>query len=255
MVPLLMGVVNVTPDSFADGGRYFESEAAIAHGRALIGEGADILDIGGESTRPGHTPVSADTEAARVLPVIAAFAGAGVPVSIDTSKAGVARAAIAAGAWMVNDVWGLRRDPDMAAVCADAGVDVVVMHNRDAADPAIDILADIDRAFDLSLAAAARAGIAPVRLILDPGIGFGKTPEQSLAALRAMPRWLARGHRVLIGASRKRVVGHLTGRAVGDRLAGTLAAHLFAAHAGAAILRVHDVAAHRDALAVQAALA
>lgn len=256
--PLLMGIVNVTPDSFSDGGLFLDADRAVAHARRLAAEGADVLDVGGESTRPGHTPVSAEVEIARVVPVLRGLAELGLPLSIDTSKAAVARAAIAAGATMVNDVWGLRRDPEMAAVCAGAGVEVVAMHNREAVDPAVDILADIDRMFDASLALAARAGIAAARVILDPGIGFGKTPAQNMAALMAVPRWRARGHRVLIGASRKRIIGTLTGREGGDaggRLAGTLAVHLRAAMLGADLLRVHDVAEHRDALAVWAALA
>lgn len=253
--PLLMGIVNVTPDSFSDGGLFLDPERAVAHARRLVADGADMLDVGGESTRPGHMPVSAEEEIARVVPVLRVLADVGVPRSVDTSKAAVARASIAAGATMVNDVWGLTRDPDMAAVCADAGVEVVAMHNREAVDPAVDILDDIDRMFDTSLALAARAGIAAGRVILDPGIGFGKTPAQNVAALMAVPRWRARGHRVLIGASRKRIIGTLTGREVNGRLAGSLAAHLRAAMLGAEILRVHDVAEHRDALAVWAALA
>lgn len=244
-----MGVVNVTPDSFSDGGWCFDPDAAVAHGLRLAGEGADILDLGGESTRPGYTPIDADTEAARVVPVIAALAGrTNVPISIDTMKAEVAGAALAAGASIVNDVWGLQRDPEMAAVCAGAGGDVVIMHNRESIDPGKDIVADMLAFFDRSLTIARRAGIADTRVLLDPGIGFGKTPAQSLAALRAVPRLKALGFRVLVGASRKAVIGHVTGRAVGDRLAGTLAAHLWAASAGADVIRVHDMAAHRDAL-------
>jgi len=256
--PSLMGIVNVTPDSFSDGGLFLDPARALAHAQRLAADGAGVLDIGGESTRPGYTPVSAEEEIARVVPVLRGLADVGLPLSIDTSKAEVARAAIAAGATMVNDVWGLTRDPEMAAVCAGAGVEVVAMHNREAVDPAVDILADIDRMFDASLALAARAGIAASRVILDPGIGFGKTSAQNVAALMAIPRWRARGHRVLIGVSRKRIIGTLTGRAdqpAGERLAGTLAAHLRAAMLGAHILRVHDVAEHRDALAVWAALA
>jgi len=255
-MPLLMAILNVTPDSFSDGGRFEGAAAAIARGRALAGEGADILDVGGESTRPGHTPVDAPTEIARVVPVIAALApGLGIPVSVDTSKAAVAAAAIAAGARMVNDVWGLQRDPEMAAVCADAGVDVVLMHNRAGIDPAIDIVEDMLAFLERSVGIARRAGIAEARITLDPGIGFAKTPAQSLAALRAVPQLKALGFPVLVGASRKAVIGHVTGRAAaGERLAGTLAAHLWAVRAGAYMLRVHDVAAHRDALAMWGAL-
>ncbi len=251
-----MGVLNVTPDSFSDGGRFDQLATAIVQGQALAGEGADILDIGGESTRPGHTPVDAETEVARVVPVIAALApGLGIPISIDTSKASVAAAALGAGACIVNDVWGLQRDPLMSAVCAAHGADVILMHNRAAVDAAIDIVDDILAFLDRSLALARRAGIAEARITLDPGIGFGKTPAQSLAALRAIPRLKAMGFPVLVGASRKAVIGHVTGRATPDRLAGTLAVHLWAVAAGAEIIRAHDVAAHRDGLAVQAALA
>lgn len=256
--PRLMGIVNVTPDSFSDGGLFLDPRRAVAHARRLVADGTDVLDIGGESTRPGYTPVSSDDEIARVVPVLRGLTDVGVPRSIDTSKAAVARAAIAAGATMVNDVWGLTRDPAMAAVCADADVDVVAMHNREDIDATIDILGDIDRRFDASLALATRAGVAAARVILDPGIGFGKTPAQNIAALMAVPRWRARSHRVLIGASRKRIIGTLTGRhdvQAGERLAGTLVAHLRAAMLGADFLRIHDVAEHRDALAVWAALA
>ncbi len=252
----LMGVINVTPDSFSDGGLFASHQAAIAHGRALAGEGADILDIGGESTRPGYTPVDAEIEAARVVPVIAALAAAlATPLCVDTSKAAVAAAALAAGVRMVNDVWGLQRDPEMAAVCAHAGCELIIMHNRAGIDPAIDIVADIDAFLDRSLALARAARIADARILLDPGVGFGKSLAQNLAALRAVPHLAARGYRVLVGASRKSFLGQLTGRATGDRLAATLAAHLWAANAGATVIRAHDVAAHRDALAVRAALA
>ncbi len=252
----LMGVLNVTPDSFSDGGRFPGAADACARARALVEEGADIVDIGGESTRPGHTPIDAETETARVVPIIAALAPTlGVPISIDTSKAIVAAAALGAGARMVNDVWGLQRDPDMAAVCAHADVDVVIMHNRAVIDPAIDIVADIEAFLERSLALARGAGIADNRILLDPGIGFGKTPAQSLAALRAVPILKRMGFRVLVGGSRKAVIGHVTGRATADRLAGTLALHLWAVQAGADVIRAHDVAAHRDALAMYAAIA
>ena len=250
-----MAILNVTPDSFSDGGLFADTDAAVAHGLRLAGEGADILDVGGESTRPGHTPVSAEIEMARVLPVVAALVDqAGVPVSIDTMKASIALAATQAGAKIVNDVWGLQRDPEMAAVCAGADVDVIVMHNRAAVDPTIAIIDDMLAFFERSLAIARRAGLADARVTLDPGIGFGKTPAQSLAALRAVPRLKAMGFRVLVGASRKAVIGYVTGRCVGERLAGTLATHLWAVHAGADMIRAHDVAAHRDVLAMWGAL-
>ena len=250
-----MAVLNVTPDSFSDGGRFATTGEAIGAGEALVGEGADLLDIGGESTRPGYTPVNVDTEIARVVPVIAALAPRiAIRISVDTSKARVAAAALAAGARMVNDVWGLQRDPDMASVCAHADCEVVIMHNRAAIDPGIDIVADIDAFMDRALALARRAGIGDAQLILDPGIGFGKSFEQNLAALHAIPRLKACGHRVLIGASRKSFLGRITGRPTSERLAATLAVHLWAARAGADVLRVHDVGLHRDALAVACAL-
>ena len=255
-MPRLMGILNVTPDSFSDGGRFASADAAIGAGEALAGEGADILDVGGESTRPGHTPVGAETEIARVIPVIKGLADRlAIPVSVDTSKAAVAAAAIAAGARMVNDVWGLQRDPDMAAVCAHAECDVVIMHNRAETNLAIDIVADIDRFLDHSLALARRAGIADAHILLDPGIGFGKTVEQNLSALHAIPLLKARGYRVLVGVSRKSFLGRITGRLTAERLPATLATHLWAAHAGADVIRAHDVGAHRDAFALWGALA
>jgi dihydropteroate synthase len=183
--PVVMGVLNVTPDSFSDGGRFLDPEIAIDHARRLVAEGADILDIGAESTRPygGAVAVTADEERRRLEAVLPAVLALGVPVSIDTMKATVAAWAIDAGAAIANDVWGLQRDPDMARVVAERGVPVIVMHNRDAADPAIDIMADIAAFFSRSLAIAERAGIARNKIVLDPGIGFGKTPEQSITAL------------------------------------------------------------------------
>lgn len=253
----LMGIVNVTPDSFSDGGRFVAVEAALAQARALEIEGAEILDIGGESTRPGAQAVEATEEQARVLPVIAALhreAPARV-ISIDTSKADVARAACAAGASIINDVWGFSRDADMAAVAAEFGTGAVLMHNRAEKDESLDIVADMDRFFDQALERASRAGVNEARIALDPGIGFGKTPAQNLAAIRAIPRLKARfGRAVLLGVSRKSFLGLITGRAVGERLPATLAADCFGLLAGADILRVHDVAAHRDAALVIDAL-
>src|SRR5258705_5713509 len=182
---LVMGILNVTPDSFSDGGRFLEPQRAIDHARRMAGDGADILDIGAESTRPygGAVKVSPDEEWSRLAPVLPAVAALGVPVSIDTMKAKVAAAALAAGAAIVNDVWGLQRDGDMARVVAEHAVPVIIMHNRDAADGSLDIMADIAAFFSRSLEIAARAGIARERIVLDPGIGFGKTPEQSMTAI------------------------------------------------------------------------
>jgi len=254
--PLVMGVLNVTPDSFSDGGRYIDPERAIAQARLMVEAGADIIDIGAESTRPygGTTPVDRDEEIARLAPVLPAVAALGRPVSVDTMKAAVARWALAEGAAMANDVWGLQRDPAMADVVAESGLPVVVMHNRDSADPSIDIMADLDTFFVRSLAIADRAGIARERIVLDPGIGFGKTPEQSMtciARLRDLERF---GLPLLVGASRKRFIDSVTPSAPDRRIGGSIAAHLVAAANGAAIIRAHDVAETVQALRVTAAI-
>jgi dihydropteroate synthase len=254
--PVVMGILNVTPDSFSDGGRFLDPGAAIAHARRMVAEGADIIDVGAESTRPygSATPVSASEEAQRLGPVLAAVAGLGVPVSIDTMKAQVAASALATGAGIVNDVWGLQRDPDMAGVVARHGVPVIVMHNRATADPALDIMADIAAFFARSLDLAERAGIARDRIVLDPGIGFGKTPEQSLACIARLDAWSGFNLPLLVGASRKRFIDSIVRSAPGERLAGSLAAHLVAVERGAAIIRTHDVAPTVQALAVAAAI-
>ncbi len=253
---LVMGVVNVTPDSFSDGGRFVTPDTAEAHGLMLAGEGADILDIGGESTRPGHTPVSADEEAARVVPVIERLAAkTDAVISIDTWKASVADAALTAGASIVNDVWGFQRDPGIARAAAAHGAGVVLMHNRAEADPAIDIMAEITAFLSRSVEIALKAGIAEDSIVLDPGIGFGKTLEQNPVVIARLDAVVKLGYPVLVGASRKRFIGQLTGRTdPGDRLAGTLAAHMAAVLGGASIIRAHDVAAHIDALAVAGAI-
>ncbi|MDB5643366.1 MAG: dihydropteroate synthase [Hyphomicrobiales bacterium] len=253
--PLVMGVLNVTPDSFSDGGRHDEGARAVAHGLQMAAEGADILDIGGESTRPGYTPVSAEDEIARVEPVIRALAAqVSIPISIDTMKAKVAARALAAGASIVNDVWGFQRDPDMARVVADHGAAAVLMHNRESEDASLDIVQEV-RAFLLrSMEIAQAARISLDRLILDPGIGFGKTPEQNMTLVREIGALAALGCPVLLGASRKRIVGAVTGRAdPRDRLAGTLALHTLGALQGARIIRAHDVAPHVDAMKMVAA--
>jgi dihydropteroate synthase len=254
--PIVMGILNVTPDSFSDGGRFLDPGAAIAHARRMVAEGADIIDIGAESTRPygSATPVSASEEARRLASVLAAVAGLGVPVSIDTMKAQVAASALAAGAGIVNDVWGLQRDPDMAGVVAGHGVPVIVMHNRETADPAIDIMADIAAFFARSLDLAERAGIARDRIVLDPGIGFGKTPEQSMTALARLDALKALGLPLLVGASRKRFIDTVSPAPPDRRLGGSLAAHLLAVAGGAHIIRVHDVAETVQALRVAAAI-
>ena len=250
---LVMGVLNVTPDSFSDGGRFDALPAALAQARRMVSEGADILDIGGESTRPGHAPVPAEQEQARILPAIRALAPAiGVPVSVDTWKAATAEAALRAGGCIVNDIWGLQRDPDIASVAAAHGAGVVAMHNRESADASLDILDEMKRFFERTLAIARRAGIPDGHVMLDPGIGFGKTPDQQLDALRRLPDLCALGFPVLVGASRKSVLGRLAPRETrpDERLIPSIAAHVIAAQLGAAAVRVHDVAAHREALRV-----
>jgi dihydropteroate synthase len=254
--PIVMGILNLTPDSFADGGRFVDPATALAHAKQMIADGADIVDVGGESTRPypGMHPVSADEEWARLMPVLPQVVALGVPVSIDTMKAEVAARALAIGAAIVNDVWGLQRDPAMAGVVAAHQVPVVVTHNREAADPAIDILADIEAFFSRSLEIAARAGIARHRIVLDPGIGFGKTPAQSLAAIAGLGRLRAFGLPVLMGLSRKRFINAVVPSSPQDRLAGSIAGNVLAVLEGAAIVRVHDVAETVQALRVAAAI-
>jgi dihydropteroate synthase len=253
--PVLMGIVNVTPDSFSDGGLFVSREAALAQARKLVADGADIVDVGAESTRPGHTPVSPEDEWARLEPVLATLvAEAGAPVSIDTYKALTARRALAVGVAVVNDVWGLQRDPDMAHAVAEADAGVVVMHNRDGVDPDLDIVADMLRFFERSLEIAQRAGIPTAHIALDPGVGFGKSRQQNYDALRAIPRLLTLGFPLLIGVSRKSIFKDVAGGVVEGRLLGTLAANLLCAEKGAQIFRVHDVADHRGAFSVMAAL-
>ncbi|WP_174804951.1 dihydropteroate synthase [Methylobacterium oxalidis] len=248
-----MGILNVTPDSFSDGGRFLGEEAARRQADTLVAEGAALVDIGGESTRPGHTPVPAEEEQARVLPVIRALgAGLAVPISIDTYKASTAEAALKAGARIVNDVWGLQREPDIARVAAAHGAPVIVMHNRETVDAGLDIVDDMRRFFERSLDIARRAGIPEADIVLDPGIGFGKSWEQHLEALRRLPEIRALGFPLLVGVSRKSLLGRLHDRETrpADRLHGSIAAHVLAGTLGADIVRVHDVAAHVDAMRV-----
>jgi dihydropteroate synthase len=256
--PLVMGVLNVTPDSFSDGGRFLPAKAATEHAHQLVAEGADILDIGGESTRPygGAVPVPLDEERRRLDPVLPAAVAFGIPVSIDTTKAAVASWALQAGASIVNDVWGLQRDPDMARVVAEHGAPVIIMHNRDADDPTIDIIADVRTYFERSLGIADRAGIGRERIVLDPGIGFGKTSQQSVACIARLASFRDFGLPLLVGASRKRFINSVSSlpSPPSQRLGGSLAAHLLAIENGAAIVRVHDVAPTVQALAVAAAI-
>lgn len=255
--PIVMGILNVTPDSFSDGGLHRDPGAAIARARQMAAEGASIIDIGGESTRPGHQPVTLEEERARVLPVVEALARPAVAVlSIDTTKPALAHAALGLGAAIVNDQWGFQGDPAMAEVVAGAqGSAAVLMHNRAAVDPALAMEDELLRFFERSLAIAARAGVPEHRLVLDPGIGFGKTPAQQLTALNALPALTrAFGLPLLVGVSRKSFLGRLTGSPVEHRLPDTLAANCFALAHGARLFRVHDVAAHVAALGVFAAL-
>ncbi|HEY1541796.1 MAG TPA: dihydropteroate synthase [Xanthobacteraceae bacterium] len=254
--PALMGVLNVTPDSFSDGGRFFDPDKAVAQARAMIDEGADIIDVGAESTRPygGAVRVSADEERARLEPVLAPVCALGTPVSIDSMKAEVVRWALDQGAAMVNDVWGLQRDPAMAALVAARDTPLVIMHNRETADPAIDIMADIKAFFAHSLDIARQAGIARDRIVLDPGIGFGKVAEQSMEAIARLDRLRAFGLPLLVGASRKRFIDTVSPAPPDRRLGGSIAAHVLAVLNGAAIIRAHDVAETVQALKIAAAI-
>ena len=254
-VPVVMGVLNITPDSFSDGGKFISPDAALAHARRMIAEGAGILDIGAESTRPyGSQPVSADEELQRLRDILPTVALLGIPVSIDTMKATVAAWALANGAAIANDVWGLQRDPDMARVIADRNAPVIVMHNRDSVDPALDIVADMVTFFSRSLEIAARANIPQGNIVLDPGIGFGKTPEQSMTALARLDALSRFGLPLLVGASRKRFIASVVPSEPDQRLGGSLAAHLLAAQRGANIIRAHDVADTVQALRVASAI-
>jgi dihydropteroate synthase len=260
---VLMGVVNVTPDSFSDGGRFLEPSAAVAHGASLAEEGAAILDVGGESTRPGAAPVGAAEELRRVIPVVEGLAAASGPtplrVSIDTSKAAVARAALDAGASYVNDVTAFRGDPAIAGLVAERGVECCLMHMLGEPrtmqdDPRYDdVVSDVKAFLEERLAFAVGEGVPEERVTLDPGIGFGKTLEQNLELLRRLDEITAVGRPVLVGTSRKSFLGKLTGRDVDDRLAGTIATNVLAYARGASVFRVHDVAPVRDALTVAAA--
>lgn len=254
--PLIMGILNVTPDSFSDGGKFLDPNRAIGHAEAMVAQSADIIDIGAESTRPydGMKPVSAAEEMERLAPVLPTVARLGVPVSIDSLKSEVTAWALDNGATIANDVWGLQRDAHMAEVVAARGVPVIVMHNRDEADPRIDIVADVEAFFARSIAVASEAGIARENIVLDPGIGFGKTPEQSMIALARLDELAAFGLPLLVGASRKRFIASVTPSEPQQRLGGSLAAHLLAAQRGAAIIRAHDVAETVQALRVARAI-
>ena len=253
--PVIMGIVNVTPDSFSDGGLFTSKETAVGHAKRLVAEGADIIDVGAESTRPGHTPVSAEEEWTRLAPVLSALVQeSGAPVSIDTYKAQTALRALSLGVCVVNDIWGLQYDPDMADVIASSQAGVVVMHNRQSTDPELDIVSDMLRFFEKSLDIAKRAGIPESRIALDPGIGFGKTRQQNYQALHAIPQLRTLGFPLLIGVSRKSIFKNIPDSLVEGRLLGTLSANLLAAASGACIFRVHDVIEHRCAFEVYSSL-
>ena len=253
--PAVMGVLNVTPDSFSDGGQFAAPEPALAQARRMIAEGADIIDIGAESTRPyGSEPISAEEELQRLQPVLPDVVALGVSVSIDSMKSAVVAWALDQGAAIANDVWGLQRDPGMAGLVAECGAPVIIMHNRDSADPAVDIMQDIVDFFARSLDIAAEAGISPDKIVLDPGIGFGKTPEQSMTALARLGELQSFGLPLLVGASRKRFISTVTPSEPHQRLGGSIAAHLLAAQNGARIIRAHDVAETVQALRVTAAI-
>jgi dihydropteroate synthase len=247
--PVIMGILNVTPDSFSDGGRFQTLDAALAQARRLIAGGADIIDVGAESTRPGHTAIPANEEWRRLEPLLTPLlAEVALPFSIDTTKAEIARRAAALGVSVINDVWGLQKDPAMADAVAESGAAVAIMHNRESVDPDLDIEADIKGFFARSLMLADRAGIPRARILLDPGVGFGKTRAQNLKAL-ALTSALREtfGLPILIGASRKGLFRDLPASSIDDRLIGTLAANLATLARGASVFRVHDAAEHAAA--------
>lgn len=259
--PFLMGVVNATPDSFSDGGRFLARDAAVAHAERLLAEGADLVDVGGESTRPGAPEVPADVEAERVVPVVRSLRerGCRAPISIDTRKPEVARAALEAGADLLNDVSALA-DPAMGALAAERGAAVVLMHMRgtpaDMSARAVyeDVVAEVERELAEAMARATAAGVREDRILLDPGLGFAKTAEQSLALLAALPRLRRLGRPLVVGPSRKSFIGKVTGAPVGERLPGTLAALAACVLAGVEVIRVHDMSAARQAALVAAAI-
>jgi dihydropteroate synthase len=250
--PLVMGILNVTPDSFSDGSKFVSAPSALVHAKMMKEQGADIIDIGAESTRPGFQRVDEREEWERLEPVLEPLIkGSGVPVSVDTSKAAIARRAIALGAAVINDVTGLRGDPGMGEAVAESGAALIVMHNRATVDPALDIVADMIEFFEFSLALARKAGISRNNIILDPGIGFGKSVQQNLLALTAIGALDEKfGLPLAVGLSRKSFLGVLTGAPTEDRLAPTLAANLYSLARGAKIFRVHDVAEHVTAFKI-----
>ena len=253
--PLIMGILNVTPDSFSDGGRFLAPDAALAHAQQMVDEGCDIIDIGAESTRPGATPVAIEEELGRIEPALALLAERlDVPLSVDTTKPAIAARAAALGTAVINDVWGLQQDPAMADVVAEAGTAVVITHNRHSTDKSIDIIEDIRRFFERSLAIAQRAGVPYRHIVLDPGIGFGKSSRQNRDVIARLGELKDYRLPILVGASRKRFLGKLTGDGIEGTLIGTLTVSLPAIAAGADMVRVHDIAEHAAALKVLQAL-
>jgi dihydropteroate synthase len=254
--PVIMGILNVTPDSFSDGGKFFAAKAAMEHGKKLAADGADIIDVGAESTRPGHTAITAEEELARLEPMLGALTNSlDIPFSVDTSKARVARRAAELGVSVVNDVWGFQKDPAMADTVAETGMAAILMHNRESTDPNLDIVADMRHFFDRSLRLAEAAAIPRARLILDPGIGFGKTRAQNYSALANLAALKDYGLPILVGVSRKSLLAEKDAVPDDFTLIRTIAANLAAARNGAAIFRVHDLAEHIAAFKVFDAIA
>jgi dihydropteroate synthase len=251
--PAVMGILNVTPDSFSDGGKFVAPDLALAQARRMIAEGADIIDIGAESTRPyGAQPVSAEEELQRLRPILADAVSLGVPVSIDSMKPAVVAFALDVGVSLANDIWGLQREPEMAGLLAARNSPVIIMHNRERVDAALDIMVEIAAFFTRSLGIAAKAGIPTGNIVLDPGIGFGKTPEQSITALARLNELRGFGLPLLVGASRKLFISSIAPSEPNQRLGGSIAAHLEAVKGGARIIRTHDVAETAQALRVAA---
>ncbi len=254
----VMGILNITPDSFSDGGRYFAVEEAVRRAKQMVSEGADMIDVGGESTRPGHTPVDADEEMSRILPVIQALKKElEVPVSVDTWKARVARAAVSAGASVINDVWGLKREPEIAKIAAETGSGLVVMFNAFDANllrRSGDIAADALKYLEGSIRIARDAGVRDDQIMIDPGIGFGVDTAESLTLIRSLPAFCGLGFPVLIGPSRKRFIGAVLDKPVVERMIGTVSVCLTGADLGASVVRVHDVSEVSEALKMRSAV-
>lgn len=246
----IMGILNVTPDSFSDGGKHTRLENALTQARSMLDSGADIIDLGGESTRPGYVKITEDEEITRIAPVLEEVRKLGAEISIDTYKARVADYALSHGATILNDIWALQYDPDMAGIAASAQGCVILMHNQENSLYEEDLLISMKRFLDRSIELALRAGVKQERLVLDPGIGFGKTHAQNWEVLKRLTEFVSWGFPVLLGTSRKGMYGTLLGNAVTERLAATLATSVYAALQGVAYLRVHDVKAHVDAIKV-----